>query len=435
MASDHRLTSVAVAVESSFAELDSDSVPDASGLTFVGLPCVRASFFDTGAERINDLDLTRGGHYDILKEPVVVINNTGGALYGAGNGTPFRFFQGDIELTFRVNNIGDGTAFSAHTDLPWVKLLSSSFTSVTGGAATDDVSGAPASASSHTPTTLANFKIGMGCMFIRDNVAEYNVVADVTGPTVDFAYNWPGGILSDGDTIRLSHTLAPIAGTSPSTVALRFDMDSRRMYAFGCRVANPRFELGDDGALTCTVTVKPAGILRDDSNAALSTYSIPDGHVVNKFGATQYVSANARGASAAGLSVSLLGLRDWSVDIDTQISPEEGSAALSSMLGMTDQLIQGSFPTVTLQGQPNTTLEDMFRLREERGVVLGYGPAGEGEGMAIAIMAASRKTSDMAIAEENGQQALTTVLQAGEWTLDTGSSAAADTSFRIILPL
>lgn len=435
MASDATLSSFAVAVETnSFGELDSNSIPNASGITFGALQVERAAFFESPEERVNEMDLTRSDYAETRLEPIVVMNNTGGALYGAADGTPFRAFKGaDISVTFRCQNIGSANNFATHDDMPWLRLLKSSMGILSPGAATDLIAAA-ADASTTTATTIGNFAIGMGARLIRDNVAVDNFVADISGNDITWAFEWPGGAPSG--TLRLCSTLYPINGTTPDTVAIRFDMDERRMYGFGCRVANPSFNMDEDGVLTCTCVIRPAVILRDDSNAAVATATIPEGHVIHKRGATQYYSADQTTASAAGLAVTELGLRSWDFELELEISPEEGAGALKGMLGMTEQLIQGSRPRLTITGQPDSTLENMLRLRESRGFVMGYGPASDdkAEGMAIAMMSATRNNANMGIGENNGQQMLTTVLRGNSWTLDGSSANAGNTEWRIALP-
>ena len=430
----HLIHSLAVAQESSFGDLDTDHLPTVGGEVAIGVQ--RAAFFEAYEEPNNAMDLTRGGAYEYAPEPETVINRTGAAKFGAADGEAIRRLSGDITLRARLNNLGVGTAYASHGAHPFFQLLESSCGVIEPPAASDVVASLATDVNEFEPTSVADYNLGQVVAVVRNNAVEYATVTQIDDtPAAELITVSPGfsSVLAKDEAIIHCTTFYPLLGATMSPVRLRADMAGARLYACGCRMT--KLALSFEGeTLVADVTMHPAVVLRDDSNAAVEGWTPSDGVPAQWLQSYHLISSTAvAGLTApAKLTRQALALHEWSAEIDFPLS---ATPAPHTILGASNQDVMDAPLTLTLGSEPDATLADMLRLREERQIVLGCGPAGAGQGAVLCVQAAHLAEGSMLGEGEEGRQQQAVSMRPGQWALDDGATDGANTSWRLAFPM
>lgn len=433
------VSDLSVAWEGSFGNLSATSkLPTVAGITWYPAPVVRANWVGASRQPEYALNLTRSRSHEFPGVPSTVYNRTAGALWGASPGSPVQRWLGDITLEGPLWTIGDGTAISSYNLHPIIMTwLSSLEVDAPGGGLSDTVA-LVGTANSHTATVAADYAIGRGLAAVINNALEFSLVSDIAGAVVTYSPAFSQALPTTADLVRHCYTLYPRLGTPTVSAMMRFNMNGRQYYAFGCRVSEIALQF-DGETLTHRTTVQPSVILRDDTGAALDPWVKPDGSPAQFKQSHHVVSAAiSSGSVPASLARTALSLHSWSGAMRFGLSPVGGGH--DSILGRSGTEVTSYSAEASVTAEPSSTLDAMKVSREERSLVLGCGPAGgrgvlEGWGCAFAIMAAHLAESPALDEGPEQRHVLNATFRAGRYALEDASADAANTEFRFLLPM
>ena len=441
----HNLQSIVVGSEASFGSIDSATgLPDQATVTWAqGGPFMRAALL-TQDQPTLDFDIARDGYWRLRREPETVINRSGVAAYGANDGEYIARYMGEIVLESPVWSIGTGTgtitSYDGHAmSLAWLSSLNT-----TTPVDNQDACAAVGTTNTFTATDAAEWRTGDGLAWLYQGVVNYGLVTGIAGAVVTYSPSSTAAI-PQTTSIRHCYTLFPDATNGPQiSVAVRMNLQGRRLVAFGCRAREIVFDFrrnggeSTGGTLWQRTTLVPAVILRDDTNAAVVNSTRPAGRACQWRQAYHLTTASVIGSTTpASLGRSSLSLRDWSATLSFDLAPTGGGSA--NILGRGNTEVADASIELRLRSEPNGILRDMMRLREERLFLLGCGPAPttspvglNAHGFALAVMAGNAEGSK--IENDEGRQIETVVIRPGRWALDTAGGDAANSPFRILLP-
>ena len=433
------ISDVSVAWEGSFGNLAAASkLPTVAGITWYPLPVVRSNWVNAARQPEYALNLTRTSSHEFPGVPATTYNRTAGALWGASPGAPVQRWLGDITVEGPLWTIGDGTTISSYNLHPVVMTwLSSLEVDAPGGGLSDTVA-VVGTANSHTATVAADYAIGRGIAAVINNALEFSLVSDIAGAVVTYSPAFSQALPNTADMVRHCYTLFPRLGTPTLSAMMRFNMNGRCYYAFGCRVKEVALQF-DGETLTHRTTVEPTVILRDDTGAAPSAWTKPDGTPC-QFKQSYHVmsAATSSGTVPASLARTPLSLHSWSATLRFGLSPVGGGH--DSILGRSGTEVTSYSAEASVVSEPSSTLDNMKVSREERTLLLGCGPAGgrgvlEGWGCGLAIMAAHLAESPALDEGPEQRHVLNATFRAGRYALEDASADAANTEFRFLLPM
>ena len=431
MAVTHR--SLSVAVESSFGSIDSSTgAPSATGLSFISIPCERDPIVVPGEAPVSERTEARDGPHGL--PPELDTTYIGGVKQQRRTGT--------VTVRCDFTTLGSGSNYAA-TALG--RLLSAGFSTTIPGAESDAVSAA-VSDNRYTPTTLGNYKLG-GLIGLEINGrAEYaHVTSENASGTGNIGYSPAfSRALTNSDTVRLLQTWYTAKGTASgavgSSVAFRIDGVGVRSFAYGCKMESLAISV-DGGRLMGDFTFQAAHIEDDPTyvggpfepettNGATPHFRscyvvVSDGAVTSR---TDISGDNGDEKGRVSFDVSEL-----SATITNTLTPV---GQTSSLIGMSDMEVSDQTVEINLTlDSANTTISNDFRDAVVRDLLIGTGPVGDGQGMAINIPGAYL-TVDPLIRKIDGeivQQSLT--YAASRFGGDAGTGDAGGTPFRIGLGL
>lgn len=378
---------------SSFADLDSDGVPDASGATFRGLSVIFDAGIISGLTRgFNASDHVRQGLGAAMKSPEGFLNATGGALYGSADGTFIGEERGDLSFTHRLRNAGPGAALA---NKAFDDLMTTTWAKHTPANVTTDVDAAGGNAGTFDVGTGdgSRFTEGEVIACVIANRIEYAVVTDISTDTIK-VNPYFSRALDSGDTVIHCVCYYPVLGTPSSRDAfVRFNAGGPstaatiRRLAAGCRIAGNSLTFDGETAIMGH-TVRPAVVLPDDTNASVSQASELGGAALQFVGSYTVVGADHNGTSApVSTARTALAVYGWSAEIAFGVAPSTPS---QSVLTRTTEFdITSATCRVSITSTYASTLRDLLRLEEQRTIVLGMGPAAAGQGGALVLCSAS----------------------------------------------
>jgi len=431
MAVTHR--SLSVAVESSFGSIDSTTgAPSASGLSFISIPCERDPIVVPGEPPVSERTEARDGPHGLPPE----LDTT----YIAGTKQQRR--TGTVTVRCDFTTLGTGANY-AGTALG--RLLSAGFSTTIPGAESDAVSAA-VSDNRYTPTTLANYKLG-GLIGLEINGrAEYaHVTSENASGTGNIGYSPAfSRALTTSDTVRLCQTWYTAKGTNSGSVAnsLAFRVDGVGVlsYAFGCKLESLSISV-DGGRLMGDFVFQAAHIEDDHASATGPVEPVTTDGATPHFRSCYVLLSDAASTSRTDISGDngdehgriALSVSEFSATITNTLTPVGQS---SSLIGMSDMEVSDQTVEVSLTvDTPNTTINNDFRDAVVRDLLVGTGPVGDGQGMALNVPGAYL-TVDPQIRVIDGeivQQSLT--YAASRFGGDAGTGDAGGTPLRIGLGL
>ena len=431
MAVTHR--SLSVAVESSFGSLSSSTgAPSATGLNFISIPCERDPIVVPGEPPVSERTEARDGPHGLPPE----LDTT----YIAGTKQQRR--TGTVTVRCDFTTLGTGANY-AGTALG--RLLSAGFSTTIPGAESDAVSAA-VSDNRYTPTTLANYKLG-GLIGLEINGrAEYaHVTSENASGTGNIGYSPAfSRALTTSDTVRLCQTWYTAKGTNSGSVAnsLAFRVDGVGVlsYAFGCKLESLSISV-DGGRLMGDFVFQAAHIEDDHASATGPVEPVTTDGATPHFRSCYVLLSDAASTSRTDISGDngdehgriALSVSEFSATITNTLTPIGQS---SSLIGMSDMEVSDQTVEVSLTvDTPNTTINNDFRDAVVRDLLVGTGPVGDGQGMALNVPGAYL-TVDPQIRVIDGeivQQSLT--YAASRFGGDAGTGDAGGTPLRIGLGL
>jgi hypothetical protein len=370
---------------------------------------------------------TRAGAYMPTPEPVSMRNCRTGVYY--------QHRTGEIALKVKLRGIGDASAYGSNAALPWVIAMASGMAYAASSAGNTDAVDAGVDANTFTPTTSASFKVGLP---IAVSIAGHIEIAWVTNVaagdvTVTPAFSRTlinGDIVMFGDMLYQDDTLSRGA-----SVALRMQTTEGICYAFGCRAT--KIELASEQRqAVATITLKAAHI-RDDRSGSPAPVAVDyaDGalpHLIGSYAIYGGVVDNtAAPPAASSRTVMAIEPDSFKCTVENAMAPTgyTGSILESAEYEATDVKVDMEFVLRT----PATDLDAMLWQRQARGMFVNFGPCGPGNGIGIAMFAASA-TADASKREfTDGLVMQKVMVRTGEFKGDTSSLDGGNTPFRIAI--
>lgn len=382
MSVTHR--SISVATESTFGSIDSSSGLPANGaLSFISLPCEKDPIVIYGDIVVNERSEARDGPHGLPPEPDTV--------YSAGSRVQRR--TGQVQITMDFTTVGSAANTYASTGLGM--LLNAGFlTSIPLFTSADTVTGDDVNF--FTPTTTnTNYKIGGLVGSIIAGRCEY---AGITS-------NNRGGAGKIGVSPAFSDepsTIYPMqtwytptstsSGQVTSSLCFRIDGVNFRTYAYGCKLVSLNISV-TNGRLLGQFTFQSALIQDDHANAtgpiepvvlSGATQHFRNAYAIVSSPVT-YSRTNVVGTTGEELDRIALDAEGFTFNIVNTLTPKGFS---NNILTMSDMEVTNLDVECSLTlSSVKTDLIDDFKDRVVRQVLIGTGPIGNGQGMALLIPA------------------------------------------------
>jgi hypothetical protein len=382
MSVTHR--SISVATESTFGSIDASSGLPANGaLSFISLPCEKDPIVIYGDIVINERSEARDGPHGLPPEPDTV--------YSAGSRVQRR--TGQVQITMDFTTVGSAANTYASTGLGM--LLNAGFlTSLPLFTSADTVTGDDVNF--FTPTTTnTNYKIGGLVGSIIAGRCEY---AGITS-------NNRGGAGKIGVSPAFSDEPSSIypmqtwytptstsSGQVTSSLCFRIDGVNFRTYAYGCKLVSLNISV-TNGRLLGQFTFQSALIQDDHANASGPIEPVvlsgATQHFRNAYAIVSspvtYSRTNVVGTTGEELDRIALDAEGFTFNIVNTLTPKGFS---NNILTMSDMEVTNLDVECSLTlSSVKTDLIDDFKDRVVRQVLIGTGPIGNGQGMALLIPA------------------------------------------------
>jgi hypothetical protein len=428
MSVTHR--SISVATESTFGSIDASSGLPANGaLSFISLPCEKDPIVIYGDIVINERSEARDGPHGLPPEPDTV--------YSAGSRVQRR--TGQVQITMDFTTVGSAANTYASTGLGM--LLNAGFlTSLPLFTSADTVTGDDVNF--FTPTTTnTNYKIGGLVGSIIAGRCEY---AGVTS-------NNRGGAGKIGVSPAFSDepsTIYPMqtwytptstsSGQVTSSLCFRIDGVNFRTYAYGCKLVSLNISV-TNGRLLGQFTFQSALIQDDHANASGPIEPVvlsgATQHFRNAYAIVSspvtYSRTNVVGTTGEELDRIALDAEGFTFNIVNTLTPKGFS---NNILTMSDMEVTNLDVECSLTlSSVKTDLIDDFKDRVVRQVLIGTGPIGNGQGMALLIPAGylTVDPNKYDVSGEIVKQTLT--YKQTRFGGDVGSTQPANTPLRLAL--
>lgn len=382
MSVTHR--SISVATESTFGSIDASSGLPANGaLSFISLPCEKDPIVIYGDIVVNERSEARDGPHGLPPEPDTV--------YSAGSRVQRR--TGQVQITMDFTTVGSAANTYASTGLGM--LLNAGFlTSLPLFTSADTVTGDDVNF--FTPTTTnTNYKIGGLVGSIIAGRCEY---AGITS-------NNRGGAGKIGVSPAFSDEPSSIypmqtwytptltsSGQVTSSLCFRIDGVNFRTYAYGCKLVSLNISV-TNGRLLGQFTFQSALIQDDHANASGPIEPVilsgATQHFRNAYAVVSspvtYSRTNVVGTTGEELDRIALDAEGFTFNIVNTLTPKGFS---NNILTMSDMEVTNLDVECSLTlSSVKTDLIDDFKDRVVRQVLIGTGPIGNGQGMALLIPA------------------------------------------------
>lgn len=383
MSVTHR--SISVSTESSFGSIDGTTgLPSPSGLTFLSLPCEKDPIVVYGDPVVNERTEARDGPHGLPPEPDTV--------WSAGSRVQRR--TGQVQVTIDFTTIGADANTYAGTGLG--KLLNAGFlTSLSLFTSADSVTGDDVNY--FTPTTTnTNYKIGGLVGSIINGRCEYSAVTSNNRASAGKIGVSPA-FSDEPSTIYPMQTwyvpTSTSSGQVTSSLCFRVDGVNFRTYAYGCKLVSLSISV-NNGRLMGAFTFQAALIQDDHANATGPVEPLVLGgatqHFRNAYAVVSspvtYSRTNISGSTGEELDRIALDAETFTFNITNTLTPKGFS---NNILTMSDMEVTNVDLECTLTlSAVKTDIADDFKNRVIRQVLIGTGPIGNGQGMALFIPAA-----------------------------------------------
>lgn len=382
MSVTHR--SISVATESTFGSIDASSGLPANGsLSFISLPCEKDPIVIYGDIVVNERSEARDGPHGLPPEPDTV--------YSAGSRVQRR--TGQVQITMDFTTVGSAANTYASTGLGM--LLNAGFlTSLPLFTSADTVTGDDVNF--FTPTTTnTNYKIGGLVGSIIAGRCEYaGITSNNRGGAgkigVSPAFSDEPSIIYPMQTWYTPTSTS--SGQVTSSLCFRIDGINFRTYAYGCKLVSLNISV-TNGRLLGQFTFQSALIQDDHANAtgpiepvvlSGATQHFRNAYAVVSSPVT-YSRNNVVGTTGEELDRIALDAEGFTFNIVNTLTPKGFS---NNILTMSDMEVTNLDVECSLTlSSVKTDLIDDFKDRVVREVLIGTGPIGNGQGMALLIPA------------------------------------------------
>lgn len=411
--------SVSMAPEVSFGSLAAATGwPDPSGLAWVGTEVNLDSVSYSGQEEpALPLDLQRLNAHRYPPDME--------APWDSAAKLPRQLRRGTLTLSARVRNVGSevGKTYGTLEAYPLARMLMTAFDVTAAKAAdTDAVNGVAIDANHFTATVGGSYAIGdVICCKVNGRV-EYTRVTDIVGNVIAVSPAFSTALaLGSSHVIRFCRTfyLPTPSGTPAATsVALRYDFQSARFEAVGCRLASLGFAWQQD-TLVATLGMRSTWVYDDNSSAS------PIATVVAKHGTgapvnpahkrpSYTVAGGVIGVNVAphALSRTALTCHDWSATLNPTLAPQPD---WSSGRDASEYDVADLDASVEMTCEPNDTVFLASRRSSNlRSYVWGCGPGNEGLGFCL-MMGAGFLDSPLDVDMTGSRRLHKVTIKPGAW--------------------
>jgi len=421
--------SLSVAVESAFGSLSSSTgLPDASGLSFVSLPCERDPILLYGDAVVSERNDARDGSFGIAPEPDTVWSG----------GSRVRRRTGQVQLRIDLTTIGSAADTYGANYLGY--LLGAGFLSNVSTMKSDTLTSVT-DVNTLVTAAAANYSIGGMIGSSVNGRAEYSAVTDNDASgnvTVSPAFS---SGFSGTPLVRGMQTWFPgsrtLTGDRDYSLCFRVDGVGFRSFAYGCVLESIALTL-DNGRVMAEMTYQSA-LIQDDHGNAVGPIEPTYNSGAPAFFRGSYVVISAAEPQKSGTATTgdklgriALDVEDFSLTITNTLTPVGHS---NSLLAMKDMEISDVAVELSLTvSDPNTTINSDFFNRTCRQVLIGCGPIGDGLGAAF-MLPAAYLTADPSKYDVSGNDITrqTLTYAAGRFAGDVSNSAAGNSPVRIAL--
>jgi len=443
MSSSHILGISVVDEAGNFGSRDSTTnLPSATAFgAAISFAAERASISVPDAPAMNERPEARSDFYELSPEPDTVCD-TGGSRQQR---TP-----GQLTFHYQVRGGGDFAAAGGGYDgSVLAALLASGMQDGTSPLLAADysnaVTNAVGAANSFDGTGSFIITIGYVIAVDIDGRREYAIVTDVRAAAAnDTIYHSPAFsrplTSGDGDIVRICRTFSASAGNMGNSVAFQVNGDGWQANCYGCRWSSLTWTL-QGRRLLFEFTFECALVQRENSSALVTDPTRLRGKPAHFLAADTVLSARVPEAfdtPAPSAPADYLLARDYQLSVDefsctitNQLTAAGRSLSIYAMSDwdLTDRTVELSLTLST----PETGVESDFLDQIRRMVVVGFGPGGAGNGLALVLPAGVLKV-DPNVRDTSGdivRQVLS--YGAGRWPGDMfpGGGVASNTNLRI----
>lgn len=427
MSSSSNVQSCVMIPEASFGSLvdnfPSTAIFDGSEL-FV--PILRGEVFTPGEVPLNEDNSVRGGFYG---KPGVVSTTV-------RSGVRQKRRAGQLSLTVDMPQAAGNTDGSGF----WLThfLASCLFDGGAPDQSTETVTGA--SATVINVADQAGYDVGQIVQALVNNRPEYSTIVNKTNDTQDTLTITPAFSITPSSTpMATLRTFGSKNGTRGPSLAFRIDGDKYRTYCFGCRLGSLTITAENGRAkfafvFECAFILDTHEAVTSGGNWVDDEFYLTSSNILH-FLDCEVILSNAINTQAEGYPVipgrTSLNVDAVSITLTNELTP---CPTTTNILAMSDYVITNRTLEVSVETCDwNETFARDLLDRVHRNLVVGMGPGGEGEGMAVVVPAAFL-TVDPGLRSGSPLVKQTLTWQAGAWRGDVGSPAndnLIDTPFRI----
>ena len=383
MAPTHR--SLSIAPEGSFASIDSSTgLPSFAALSFISALVDRDPIVIPGDAAATDRLDARDGPFALPREP--------DTMWASGSRERRR--TGSISVRCDFTTLGTG----ANYPTTGLGMLLGAGLKYSAGAPVDTVA-AGGTANTFDPTgATVNYIMGNLIGTLINGRSEYGAItSNDQGGTGFVAYSpATSGIIGVGADVHLLDTwYLPTktgSGQIDGTVALRIDGVGVRTYCYGCAVESITIS-HDGGRVMGDIVLQAAHITDDHGNASGPIEPVyPDGAAPHFRGSYVVVGASASTSltDIAGTTGDTYGrlavdCESFSVTLTNTLTPKAFSNDITGMSGW--EVSQAEVTATLTLSSALTPVDGDFYTKTPRSIMIGTGPIGVGQGMAINLPA------------------------------------------------
>ena len=408
-----------VAQESTYGSPDSDGLPSTSGLSFKALEFDGAGVTYAGDAISDDRAAdARCAPFALPPEPAT--------MWSGGSRVQHRI--GDISLTVYPRGVGAASVYSRPSEMPWFQLVETALKVAEAVAASDTASGV--SPSSLTVTTPAFWATGSLIAVEIAGRLEVSSVVDMAGAIATLSPALSATI-GAATSVRFMDTLyfADDFTAGPS-VCLEMMTADAKILAFGCRLTSMGAKV-EEGQLKLDLTLNSGHIeeSRPPSTVLCPDYS--DGARPHLEGSFAVYSAAVTGTAPISLArnVALVDRNSTTVSVSVTQAPTgyAGSLLAAADMEATELMAEAALKLRT----PSTDFDTDFWEQTRRNLMLGFGPSGAGNGIAIMMGGAFLTADGSKRSEDSSQWNQELAFKAGRWEGDNDSAALCNSAFRL----
>ena len=426
MAVTHR--TIGVAIETLFGSLStSTNLPTPAG-AYISIPCEMDPILIYGEPVASERNDARDGSYFLPPEPDTVYNSSGDRV---------RRRTGQVQITLDLTTIG---AAANSYDANYLGYLL--------GAGLLSTTSALTSASVTSITDVNNFAVAgltasdvgtlLSCSI--NGKAEYSAITEVSGTDITVSPAFSAGFTGT-PTIRGTQVFYPgsrtFTGDKTHSLTFRVDGVDFRSYAYGCVLESLEISL-DNGRLMGSFTYQ-AACIQDDHASAVGPIEPTYNTGAPPFFRNSYVLVSTtsptsltNATSGDALARTELDCEDFTLTFTNTLTPMGNS---ESILAMSDFEISSVDVELSLTlSTPSTLVNDDYFNRTVRQVLVGTGPQGDGEGLAIMIPA-GMLSNDPSAYDVSGNDIVrqTLTYKQSRFGGDVVENNAANSPFRLAL--